>query len=285
MDLTSAIPVFLITLREGVEAALIVGIVMACLSKAKATHLFRSVYVGIGAGIGVSVVLGLALTYGIQSVGEWRYGAVVQHFLKGIVAISAIGLLSWMLIWMTNQARGLKQEIEASVTSSLAASTGIFSLIFIDVLREGVETVLFVGAQEGMAFVGAIGGILTAVMIGVLIFRGGVRINLKQFFQIMGVVLLLIVGGLVITALRQLDAGMEALNAIVPGWCHGGDSCILGRQIWDLTTVLPDRQMPGILLKTLFGYREKLYFLQGFAYVLFLATAGTLYWRSLNRKR
>lgn len=286
MDITSILPVFLITLREGVEASLVVGIVMACLAKANKTDLFPSVYGGIAAGIGVSLVLGWLLQYGLSMVGlsSWHYGAVAEQFLKGLVAVSAVGLLSWMLIWMTQQARGLKGEIEASVKSSVAA-TGIFSLVFIDVLREGVETALFIGSQGGIAFIGAVAGTLTAVGIGLLVFRGGIKINLRQFFQVMGVVLLLIVAGLVVTALKKFEAGFVALAQIEPSWhswCTGKDSCILGFQVWDLTPILPDRVLPGLLLKTLLGYTQKLYFVQAIAYILFLTGVGGLYWRSIN---
>ncbi len=290
MDITTALPVFFVTLREGVEAFLIVGIVMACLAKANARHLFGAVYSGIGLGVLASVGIGLLLKFGFDTVGltDWKYSVVAEQFLKGLVALTAIGLLSWMLIWMTRQAKTLKSDIEASVRSSLTASTGIFTLIFVDILREGIETVLFVGAQSnGASLIGAVGGIGAAVTIGLLIFRGGVKINLKLFFQIMGIVLLLIVGGLLVTALRKFEAGVFALSQTNPdfnNWCNLKDSCILGRQVWDLTTVLPDRRFPGILLKTLFGYTQKLYIIQAFVYILFLISVGGIYWRSLNKQ-
>ena len=290
MDITTALPVFFVTLREGVEAFLVIGIVMACLAKANARHLFGAVYSGIVLGILASIGIGLLLKFGFDFIGltDWKYSVVAEQFLKGLVALIAIGLLSWMLIWMTRQAKTLKSDIEASVRSSLTASTGIFTLIFVDVLREGVETVLFVGAQSnGAGLVGAIAGIAVAVTIGLLIFRGGVRINLKLFFQVMGIVLLLIIGGLLVTALRKFEAGVFALSQIAPGfndWCNLKDSCILGRQVWDLTGILPDREFPGILLKPLFGYTQKLYIIQAFAYTLFLISVGRIYWRSLNKQ-
>jgi high-affinity iron transporter len=293
MDLTAAIPVFLITLREGVEAALVVGIVLACLAKANATDLYRSVYQGIAAGVGLSLFLGAIVTWGFQQLGfsDWMYAPALKQVLQGGIAVVAIGLLSWMLIWMTQQAKGLKSAVEQSVQSALGNSTGfgIFSLIFVAVLREGIETVLFIGAQvqQGwVPFLGAIGGMIGATIVGLLIFKGGRRINLRLFFQIMGAVLLLIVAGLVVTALRKAEASLGLLSQINPVWqqlCWGENaSCLLGGEIWDLSDRLPDSQFPGLLMKALFGYTQHLYWLQAIAYVAFLSIIGGRYWRSLN---
>ncbi|NJK29352.1 MAG: FTR1 family iron permease [Acaryochloris sp. SU_5_25] len=293
MDLTSALPVFLITLREGVEAALVVGIVLACLTKAQATHLHRTVYLGIATGLLGSLLLGGLLGVGIKAIGasDWIYAPALQQSLQGGIALVAITLLSWMLLWMTQQAKGLKSEVEQSVQSALQTNTtwGIFSLIFVAVLREGVETVLFIGAQIQQGWLpalGALGGLIGATLIGLLIFKGGVKINLRLFFQLVGVLLLLIVGGLVVTALRKFEASLILLSQADPSFlrlCQGhGDSCILGQQVWDLSEILPDRQFPGIVLKALFGYTQQLYLVQAIAYVAFLLSVGGLYRKSLN---
>ncbi len=293
MDLTTALPVFFITLREGVEAALVVGIVLACLAKANASHLNRSVYQGIGAGIGLSLLCGAIVTWGFRTLGisDWIYAPALKQALQGGIAVIAIGLLSWMLIWMTQQARSLKSEVEQSVKLALDenAGWGVFSLVFVAVLREGIETVLFVGAQIQQGWVpvfGAVAGISGATAIGLLIFKGGRRINLKLFFQIMGVVLLLIVGGLVVTALRKAEVSLGLLSQINPQWhqlCWGNqDSCLLGGTVWDLSDRLPDSRFPGLLIKALFGYTQHLYILQAIGYVTFISVVGGRYWKSLN---
>jgi high-affinity iron transporter len=292
MDFTPALPVFLITLREGVEAALVVGIVLACLAKANASELNRAVYQGIGAGVGVSLVLGAIVTLGFRALGlsDWLYAPALKQALQGGVAVVAIALLSWMLIWMTQQAKGLKAEVETSVQSALSGNTswGVFSLIFVAVLREGIETVLFIGAQVQQGWVpmvGAIAGLLGATMIGLLIFKGGRRINLRLFFQIMGSVLLLIVAGLVVTALRKAEAAVGLLGQIDPQWqrlCWGESSCLLGPTVWDLSDRLPDGKFPGLLIKALFGYTQHLYSLQAIGYGFFLAAVGGRYWKSLK---
>jgi high-affinity iron transporter len=290
MDLSLAIPVFLVTLREGVEAALVIGIVLACLTKANATHLAPVVYRAIVVGLLASLALGGGLGASLHALGtaSWPYAPALQQVIQAGTAAIAVGLLSWMLIWMTTQAKGLKQEVEASVTMALQRNTdwGIFSLIFVAVLREGVETALFVGAQlqDGwMPALGAIAGLGGATLIGLGIFQGGLRLDLRLFFRVMGTMLLLIVGGLLITALRKLDAGLTLLNPLqpfAPTLCPFEPiSCVLGPTAWDLSTILPDRQFPGILLKTLFGYTQHLYWGQAITYLVFWLSVGRLYWQ------
>ncbi|MEH1928588.1 FTR1 family iron permease [Nostoc sp.] len=296
MNWSAALPTFFITLREGVEAALVVGIVFACLQQAQQQKLHRWVYLGILSGILASFLVGLLIHLGLQGLqtSEQLYAPVFKQLFEVGLGAIAIAMLSWMLIWMTRQARFLKAEIEGSVKTALGednrAAWAIFSLVFIAVFREGLETALFIVAkfQEGLTpILGAIAGLAIAVIIGMLLFKWSVRINLRQFFQVMGVFLLLIVSGLVISALRHLDAAAIAFSQINPevlGLCgQGNTSCLLGLQIWDLSTILPDRQFPGILLKTLFGYTQKLYLVQAMAYLLFWAIVGGLYFRSLDQ--
>jgi high-affinity iron transporter len=296
MDFTAALPTFFITLREGVEAALVVGIVLACLNRANQPQLNRWAYLGVLAGLVGSVMIGIALGSGLQQLQLVvpNLEAVVKPLLNVLFCAIAIIFLSWMLVWMTQQSRSLKSEIEGSVTAALkkgdTAAWSVFSLVCIAVLREGFETVLFLftTVQQGTtaaAVGGAIAGLLTATLLGLALFRWGIRINLKQFFQVMGVLLLLIVGGLVISAFKNLDAALLAISQLDlrnADLCFSQTSCILGPQVWDGSRLLPERQFPGIVLKTLFGYREHLYLLQVLAYLGFLFTVGGTYFRRLN---
>lgn len=296
MDVTAALPTFLITLREGVEAALVVGIVLACLSKANQAVLNRWAYFGVAAGLIGSVMIGIALGSGLQQLQQAipDLEAVVKPLLNVLFCAIAIILLSWMLVWMTQQSRSLKASLEGTVTAALkdssTAAWSVFSLVCIAVLREGFETVLFIftTVQPGTTVAsvgGAIAGLLGATLIGLAIFRWGVRINLKQFFQVMGVLLLLIVGGLVLSAFKNLDAalvGISQLDLRNSDLCFSQTSCVLGPELWDGSQILPEKRFPGILLKTLFGYREHLYLLQVLAYLGFLFTVGGTYFRSLN---
>ncbi|MEZ2249466.1 FTR1 family protein [Microcoleus sp.] len=302
MNFTEAIPTFVITLREGVEAALVVGIVLACLKKADKTNLNSWVYAGIAAGIAASAGVGALfnqLLY-ILSTSNQPYAPVIKQLLEGGLGIVAIVMLSWMLIWMTQQARFLKAEVEGAVTAALTenakAGWGVFGLIFIAVLREGFETVIFVSAQfqEGLTpALGALGGLLGAAIIGALIFQWGVKIQLGQFFKFMGILLLLIVAGLAVSALKHFDSSAALLSQTdinYAGICVFFDrtaqlhSCILGPMLWNAEAVLPDRKFPGIVLKALFGYRDRLYLVQGLGYAMFLVIVGSLYFQKLGSK-
>ncbi|BAQ63244.1 hypothetical protein GM3709_9 [Geminocystis sp. NIES-3709] len=297
INISTALPTFVITLREGFEAALIVGIVFACLQKAQKQEYYRWIYSGVTAGIIASVSVGLLLWQSLQGIetSEYYYAPFIKQILKTLFALVAVSMLSWMLLWMSKQAKSLKGEVEGAVNIALTnnnASKGVFLLVFIAVLREGFETVLFITAQFQSDFIsptiGAIAGLLLAVLMGWALFYWGVKINIRLFFQIMGVFLLLIVAGLVISALKNLDGGIMILSQINPNYQNiclfDQDSCLLGMKVWNASNFLPDNEFPGILLKTLFGYRDQIYLLQLVCYFLFLGIVGNLYFSSLNPK-
>jgi high-affinity iron transporter len=296
MDFSSALPTFVVTLREGTEAALVVGIVLAYLKKADQTRLHPWVYGGIGVGILGSVLVGVLFSGVLSALDQSNqaYAPLLKQLLEGGFGVVAIGLLSWMLIWMTQQARQMKSEVEGAITHALQqgeyAGWGVFGLITIAVLREGFETVVFIAAQFQQGWIpalGALAGLLGATGIGILLFQLGVKINLRRFFQVMGVLLLLIVSGLVVSALRHFDKAASLWSQLneSANLCFSSASCILGPQVWDLSQVLPDRQFPGILLKAFFGYTQTLYAAQAVAYLLFLITIGTIYLQSVNGKQ
>ncbi len=299
MNFSAALPTFLITLREGVEAALVVGIVLAMLGKAKQSRLNPWVYAGVGVGIIVSGLIGLFFASIIQAAGviNPEYSSIVKPLMEAVFSVIAIIMLSWMLLWMTKQAKFMKAEVEGAVQNALKADSsagwGVFTLVLIAVVREGFETVLFLASnfQEGLVpTIGAILGIATAALIGTLIFKWGVKINIRLFFQVMGIFLVLIVAGLVVGGLRKFDQAFAALAVIDSSWenlCFYNQSfaeihsCILGPMVWNASNVLPDKNFPGVILKVLFGYREHLYLVQAVAYVSFLLSVGGLYLRSI----
>ncbi|NJK36970.1 MAG: FTR1 family iron permease [Oscillatoriales cyanobacterium RM2_1_1] len=294
MNFSDALPTFLITLREGFEAALVVGIVLACLKKANQTRLNGWVYGGVLAGILASGGVGIlfqGLMRGVATSAN-LYAPVFKQLLEAGFGLVAISMLSWMLIWMTQQSKSLKSEVEGAITNVIQESSragwGVFILIFIAVLREGFETVVFVAAQfqQGLApALGALAGILGAAGLGILLCRWGVRINLRLFFQVMGVFLLLIVAGLVISTLRHLDNAASLFTRLSPEGaqlCVFKDSCLLGPLVWDTSNVLPERQFPGVILKVLLGYRDHLYLAQIIGYIGFLGIVGGLYLQSLG---
>jgi len=300
MNFTEALPTFVITLREGVEAALIVGIVLAYLKKADQSYLNPWVYGGVAVGIIASALVGVLFGWIVQafSSSNQAYAPIMEPLLEAVFGLVAIAMLSWMLIWMTRQARFMKAEVEGAVSAALkqnySAGWGVFLLILIAVLREGFETVLFILAkfQQGLIpALGAIGGLGVAAGIGVLLFKWGVKVNIRQFFKYMGILLLLIVAGLVVSTIGIFDTAVNTLaqmNRQSADLCFYYErfakvhSCILGPAVWNATKVLPEEQFPGLALKALFGYTDKLYLMQAVSYFVFLTTVGAIYFQSLG---
>lgn len=299
MNFGEALPTFVITLREGVEAALVVGIVLACLKKSGQSYLSPWVFGGVIVGLIASAFIGVMFGWTIQvlSTSNQPFAPIMEALLEATFGLVAIAMLSWMLIWMTKQARFMKVEVEGAVSAALTqnshAGWGVFSLVLIAVLREGFETVLFVVAkfQEGIIpALGALGGILSAAGLGALLFKWGVKINIRLFFKYMGILLLFIVAGLVVSTLGLFDTVFNTLsqaNRESAGLCFYYErfakvhSCILGPMVWDTSKVLPKEQFPGLLLSALFGYTDKLYVVQALSYFVFLGTVGGMYFQSL----
>jgi len=299
MNFGEALPTFVITLREGVEAALVVGIVLACLKKSGQSYLSPWVFGGVGVGLIASALIGVMFGWIIQilSASNQPFAPIMESLLEAIFGLVAIAMLSWMLIWMTKQARFMKAEVEGAVSAALTknshAGWGVFSLVLIAVLREGFETVLFVVAkfQQGIIpALGALAGILSAAALGVLLFKWGVKINIRLFFKYMGILLLFIVAGLVVSTLGIFDSAMNILsqtNRESAALCFYYErftkihSCILGPMVWNTSQLLPEEKFPGLLLSALFGYTDKLYVVQAIAYLMFLGTVGGIYFQSL----
>jgi high-affinity iron transporter len=297
MDLISALPTFILTLREGVEAALVVGIVMAYLKKSGQSYLKSWVYWAIGVGIALSAITGVAFQWVIQNLGaaNQQYASSIEPAIEGFFGLLAIIMLSWMLIWMTKHAKTLKQEVEGAVDNAVHAQAKngwrIFGLVFFAIMREGFETVLFIASklQQGVfPALGAVGGIVAATIIGMLMFKWGVRLNIRRFFAIMGVLLLLIIGGLVVTSLARFDQAVGALASssresqsmcfFYERFAKPADKdCILGPMVWNLSKIMPEEAFPGVVFNTLFGYVQRLYLVQAIGYIFFLMTIGSLY--------
>ncbi|WP_373537701.1 FTR1 family protein [Microcoleus sp.] len=300
MNFSEALPTFVITLREGVEAALVVGIVLACLKKSGQSYLNPWVFGGVAVGLIASALIGVLFGWTIQilSASNQPFAPIMESLLEASFGVLAIAMLSWMLLWMTKQARFMKAEVEGAVSAALTdkshAGWGVFSLVLIAVLREGFETVLFVVAkfQQGiLPALGALGGILSAAGIGALLFKWGVKINIRLFFKYMGILLLFIVAGLVVSTLGLFDSAVNILsqaNRESAGMCFYYErfvkehSCILGPMVWNTSKVLPQEKFPGLLLSAMFGYTDKLYLVQGLAYFAFLMTVGGIYFQSLG---
>jgi high-affinity iron transporter len=235
---------FFLMLREGLEAALIVGIVAAYLAKIGRRDALPKVALGVVAAVGLSVAIGLGVTVTIQ-----RMPLVVKETLEGVAAILAVGVLTWMLFWMRRQGRALKGELEHGVDMAISGGTtwALVALAFVAVIREGVETVLFLipilsfNGTGVDTLAGGLLGLAVAAGFGWAIFVAGARVNLRRFFTVTGTVLIFVSAGLVAFAIAEFgEAGLIANSGMA----------------FDLNGVLPDQGAIGSVLRGLFGYRS-----------------------------
>jgi high-affinity iron transporter len=197
------LPTFVIGLREGVEATLVIGIVAAFMVREGRRDMLRGVWLGVGLAVALCLAVGIALDVVDSELPERQ-----QEMLETVVAVLAVGAVSFMIFWMGRHARGLKGELEASAATALAtgSAAALVGMAFFAVLREGLETAVFLLAvfQDATdpvsAGVGAVLGLAAAIAIGVGIYRGGVRLDLARFFRVTSVVLVLVAAGLLASA-------------------------------------------------------------------------------------
>ncbi|HEX2428111.1 MAG TPA: FTR1 family protein [Gaiellaceae bacterium] len=200
-----------VVLREGFEASLVVGIVLAFLDRTGRRDGFGAVWVGVAAALALSLAVGAAL-FAAGAELEGRSEAVFE----GVVMLTAAGLLTWMIFWMRGRARTLRKEIEGRAQAALDAGSalGLAIVVFIGVAREGVETALFLfssieGSSSLVSLVGALLGGAAAVGLGYLFYRGSHRLNLRTFFTATSVLLLVFAGYLLASGLHELaEAGV-----------------------------------------------------------------------------
>lgn len=211
---------FLITLREGLEAALIVAIVLAYLRQLGRREQFRLVLAGALAGGAVSIGVGAGVYIAI---GELEGRA--EQLTEGIIALVAVGVLTWMVFWMRQQARSMGGHLRGEVDRALATGAvfGLVSITFIGVLREGIETALFMlavvfNASVMSTAVGGFAGLATAIVLGYLIYRGGQRINLRLFFQVTAGLVIIIAGGLFGKGVHELQEAGAIDTLLTPVW-------------------------------------------------------------------
>ena len=201
----------LVMLREGFEASLVVGIVLAFLDRTGRRDAFLPVWIGAGLALAISISVG-ALLFAIGAELE----GTAEMVFEGVAMLVAAGLLTWMIFWMRRQARTIRHELEVQVESALArgSAVALAAVVFVGVLREGVETALFLfGTVEGsnrlVATTSAVVGLTVAVLLGYLFYRGASRLDLRRFFMATSVLLLIFAGWLLAQGLHELaEAGV-----------------------------------------------------------------------------
>jgi high-affinity iron transporter len=235
-------------LREGVEAALIVSIICAYLARTGHRGQFPRVFIGAGLAAVLSAVLGVGLYVTVGSFQE-----PYEQLFEATTLLVAAGVVTWMLFWMRRQAASVKGELQAAVDRALREGTvtAMAVLAFVAVLREGIETALFLVGQAASAdqgarsvVVGAVAGLGVAILLGVGFYQGSRRINLASFFRWTGIGLVFIAGGLVAKAVHELIE----ISVVTIG----------NQTLFDLSGVLPHQEdsgnVLGQFLHVVFGY-------------------------------
>jgi high-affinity iron transporter len=284
---------FFISLREGLEAALIVGILLGTLRRLDQRQFARYVWLGVAIAVGVSI----AVAAGLSAAGV-KFEGQAEELYEGVILILAAMLLTGMIFWMQRQGSQLHATLEAttrravesngavrsddSVQSGFAGSAsgifpagvwGIFALAFVAVMREGVELALLLvatslHASTGNALLGAILGIAVAILLGAALYAGVLRLNLGQFFRVTNIILLFFAAGMVGLGVHELiEAGV--VPAIID-------------PVWNINSILNDKSAVGELLKGLFGYNGNPALTEILAYAAYLAIIG---WMLLRTRR
>jgi len=270
---------YLIGLREGLEAALVVSILVAYLVKTERRHLLGRIWLGAGLAIGVSLAFGALLTYGPRGL---TFEA--QELIGGSLSIVAVGFVTWMIFWMARAARGIAGELRGRVDD--AAEGSAWSLAVVAILavgREGLETALFLwaatqaGTRDSAAaptwepLLGAGLGLVTAVVLGYLLYRGAVRINLTRFFTWTGAFLILVAAGVLSYGIHDLQEAR-----FLPG---------LNDLAFDVSGTIAPGSWYATVLKGVLNFSPVTTRLEAIAWVVYAVPTMALFIRGIRRRR
>ena len=262
---------FLIGLREGLEAGLVVGILIAYLVKIGRRDVLPRIWLGVGLAVALSLGLGCLLTF-----GTYGLSFAAQELIGGLLSIVAAGFVTWMIFWMLRTARGLSRELRSEVDSHLTgAGWGLVFVAFLAVGREGLETALFIWAavqasgSTTLPLIGASLGIAVSVVLAYLIYRGVLTINLSKFFTYTGVFLIVVAGGVLAYGVHDLqEAGF------LPG---------LGTLAFDVSAAVPPDSWYGTLLKGVFNFSPATTVFEAVAWAAYVVPVMYFFLRSVRR--
>jgi high-affinity iron transporter len=264
------LPSYVLALREGIEAALIIGIVLGALAKTQRTGLRRSVWRGVLAATIASTLVAVLLSL----IGA-EFDGMGEILFEGISMLLAAGLLTWMIFWMGQRTRNLKAHLESGVRQAALAkdSSPLFWLAFLAVLREGIELSVFIFAarlETGVipTLIGSLTGLASAGLLGWLLLTTTRRLNLKMFFKVTNLLLMFFAAGLVAHGVRDF---------VEVGWLPA-----IVSPVWNLSYLLSDQGIVGQTLAALFGYNSQpslveVLFYIGYFLVLGVALRLTLF--------
>jgi high-affinity iron transporter len=273
------IPSFIITFRETLEAALVVGIVLSYLYRVKQTKHNNVVYAGIFSGIVASIIGAVLFT---KLAGGFTGRA--EEIFEGITMLIGALLLTTMILWMMKQ-KHIARELENRVATELTETHkfGLFSLVFVAILREGIETVIFLRAailvSTGNTMIGSLAGVIAAILLGYAIFLGSMKINLKRFFNITSILLILFAAGLVAHGVHELQEAKVVPTVIEHIWNINPPANLDGSY-----PILHEKGHVGSILKSLFGYNGNPSLIEVLSYLLYITLVIGL-WRNIEKNK
>jgi high-affinity iron transporter len=258
----------LIGLREGLEATLVVVILVAFLVRTGRTWALRHLWTGVAVAVALSVALGAVLTLGTRELDD-----DAQELIGGAASVVAVGFVTWMVFWMKRASRTISGELRDSMDRAVSVGPVAIMLVgFLGVGREGLETAVFffataeaAGSGDATPLLGWAVGIGAATVLGYLVYQGAVRINLGSFFRWTGIALVVVAAGILGYGLHDLQEG-----GALPG---------VATLAFDVSGTVAPTSPAGVLLKALFGFTPETTALQGLAWVLYVAVVLTMFLR------
>lgn len=282
---------FLIGLREGLEAALVVGILVAYITRVGRRDLLPRLWAGVGLAIALALVVGAILTFGAYSL---TFEA--QEIIGGTLSLIAVAMVTWMIFWMQKTARTLKASLEGGIDRALAKG-GLWALIaigFVSVAREGIETTLLLWSMvqsfgdAPAALAGALLGLLAAVALGWMLARGMLRLNLRRFFTWTGGFLIIVAAGVLAYAVHDLQEGgvlpgpFGALAPIDAGGVAVGLAGFPFGWAFDVTAAVPPGSALAAVLQATVGFMPQMTWLQVIAWGLYVVIVGAFFIRGVR---
>jgi high-affinity iron transporter len=258
---------FLIGLREGLEASLVVSVLVAFLVRTDRRSVLPKVWLGVGIAVAVSMGVTLALALAQQA---FTFGA--KETFGGSLSIIAVGFVTWMIFWMRRTARSISIELRGWLDDAIKmGATAVVVMAALAVGREGLETALFfftaaqAAGETTQPLIGFLLGIATAIVLAYLMYRGALRLNLGKFFMVTGVLLVFVAAGILAYGVHDLqEAG------VLPG---------LNTLAFDVSTAVPPDSWHGVLLKGIFNFSPQTTVLQAIVWVLYVGVVLTLFLR------
>ena len=255
---------FLIGLREGLEASLIVGILIAYSLKTGRTKAVAGILWGTALAVVVSVLVGLGLSLFVEVVPEGTH-----EIIAGVASILAMVFVTWMIFWMAKQSRGLASELHKKVDSAEQKTIGLVVVAFLAVIREGVETSVFIWSasratgDDTNPVLGATLGLVVAAGLGYLVYRGALKLNLRKFFKYTGAFLIVVAAGIFAYGLHELqEVGMLPF---------------LTTPSYDLSGLIPKDSVLDTILRGTISFRSKPSILESIVWFGYIFIVGYLY--------